>query len=193
MITAGQFRKWMQLFKVLTGSNRSVDTAYSGHVGLLNSTPTPGVVNPATFYPITASLQSIDALNFTNELFTYDGVSTPSMLYTGEATQQVEINWNLVVRNAVAGTFNYEFNLCRISASNVVTITNYHTAVQCSGTTEPLAASVTGILELATGDRVILLFKNLDAANSVIVKYYSATATSSWHSQHGRLRYRVQR
>ena len=181
--------------KINAGTNVTLDKSVPGQVTINASgggvTPSPvysslSIQNNSvattfaasnTFYPIYVGtiISGNDAADFTNQFMTISSVSTAVMTCNASVTQFYNVNINFGLRGAVPTMATYVASIYIRQAGGTIVATQYRNLLTLNDLINFDDLSITGNVQLATGDSVFVEIQNITNTNSV----YAAYATYS--------------
>lgn len=155
-----------------TGSSPGSSSYYAGWAFQNGGTSTTfGAANTYVPINIAVSLNDILSSSFVNEVVSISGNDTPCFRYTGSTTQYFEFNFNLFVRGAVAAQKIYQFQVSIQRADTSIVQTGFVSGnINLQDLIFPYDVSLSGIVQLNTGDRVYISVQNKTDTSSVVVQ-----------------------
>jgi hypothetical protein len=144
-----------------------------GSFSIQNNTVATTFAVTSTFYPIYlgTSISANDASEFTNQFLTISGSSTPVMTYTGTDTQWFNVNINLSCRGASPSQSSYNFSIFIRLANGTIVSTQYRNTLTLGDLINFYDVSITGNVQLNTGDSVFVEVQNITGTNSFYASY----------------------
>jgi len=160
-----------------SGSGSGGNADYAGWSFSANATATTFAA-ANTYYPIiinAGSFVDIVSSNFVNEVVSISGRNTPCFRYIDSATQYFNVNINLNVKGAIAAQKQYVFQMSIQRSGGSIVQTGFVSNVILQDLIFPYDISLSGIVQLNTGDRVFVSVQNLTDTSSMTAMYANAS------------------
>lgn len=136
-----------------SGGGPVPDPSFAAYSVINNSAPRPATTSFVAV-PVSSGFTDVSDQNFTSQTMTIAGVNTVGSTYTGAVTTNFVVNQSCVLRPTGSLFREYYYAIAILRAGGSIETTAYQAYANTSTVLVSSPASMSGVVQLATGDTV---------------------------------------